>query len=348
MVPKPRNHFFSSRVFKLGIYVLLLFCTAEAGLQLRAHFRFGEAIASYYEPHPSLGKVLKPNYRRTGSLGTLSINGLGFRGEEFQPIPPEGTVRVFCLGDSVVFGGGGMMSDSQTFPALTQELLNQHSSLKYEVINAGVPGWTSQRMGEFVALKITQYSPQIVLIYPSANDIAAVMKNSGTDHRSKPYINLNILNGWLSRNSVLFNAFRESTKFLRPNAEANKFKSFPDSALTRFTADYEKIVIICEQHGIQPILMTQALAFNKILSEKEQQRIHGGDLWGLSLEGAYKAHEKLNQAIRIVASAHQVKLIELDKLIPSGEEFYFDAVHFNPKGQALVASIIARALIEPL
>jgi len=107
-------------------------------------------------------------------LGTVS-NSRGFRSPEFSLEKPAGTTRIVCFGDSSTFGIGATMED--TWPSQLQELLQQDdafgdltSDRRFEVINAGVPGYTSYQGLQYMRQEIDRLQPDIVMASYANND----------------------------------------------------------------------------------------------------------------------------------------------------------------------------------
>ncbi len=337
--------FFQSKLLKMGLLMLALFLLSESALVIRANIRHGEARATYTVPHPVLGKMLKPNFTRTGSLGTLTINKHGFRGKGFSVSPTPSDLRIVCLGDSVVFGGGGMMNDEQTFPAVLEQLLNASIATRHiEVINAGVPGWTTPKVLWDFEHRVAKFSPQVVVIYAIANDITAAMRTEAPIKPVTGMQSINLLSEWPKKNSVFYNAFRESTKFLRPETAGANFKAFPSSAKKKFYHDYKLLVESCEEHGMTPVLVTLAQAFRPDQPREDQLDLLGGSLWGLGLEEVYLAHQTLNDVIRTVAKEKGVPLVDIAEQVPGGKKYFLDAIHYSVEGQKAVAGLLAQGL----
>ena len=60
------------------------------------------------------------------STDSITINGLGFRGDEFSEIKPPNTHRIFMVGGSTMFGAGAT-SDKTTIPGYTQQFLDENN-----------------------------------------------------------------------------------------------------------------------------------------------------------------------------------------------------------------------------
>ncbi|MGV6827160.1 MAG: SGNH/GDSL hydrolase family protein [bacterium] len=97
----------------------------------------------------------------------LSTNKQGFRGEELRDAT-HGTI-VF-LGDSFTMGYG--VDDHETFPALVHRQLQQTSSSRPNVINAGMGDNGNGRWIRFLREVAPQHDPHLVVLQVYANDIA--------------------------------------------------------------------------------------------------------------------------------------------------------------------------------
>lgn len=145
-----------------ALLVLFVALVAWGVLEFRLFQRFGYAPSIETPNMPDLQAAhvttwhrwyLKPNLTdfevRTHHVATLltpiprvfrfSTNGLGLRG---GPLWPEGErLRILALGDSTTFGLG--VDDGETWPARLEAFLNgRGGDDRYEVVNAGVTGYT--------------------------------------------------------------------------------------------------------------------------------------------------------------------------------------------------------------
>ena len=109
----------------------------------------------------------------------VSINSLGFRGNEFTEDKPENTFRIFLLGGSQMFGTGAT-SDNTTIPGYIETFLNEEDkSFSIEVINSGLKGVNSYKELLLLQNMLLDFSPDLVIIYDGLNDLRA-----GNDSKS--------------------------------------------------------------------------------------------------------------------------------------------------------------------
>lgn len=113
-----------------------------------------------------------PHAKRNDYIGVpVQINNVGLRGHDIAVPKPDGVYRIVALGDSITFGYG--VPNEKTFPQDLERLLNQNlvTSVRYEVVNAGVPGTGLSYYEYFVRKQASQLSPDLILICMALNDI---------------------------------------------------------------------------------------------------------------------------------------------------------------------------------
>lgn len=144
------------------------------------------------------------------------INALGFRGS--MPIVPKpaGTIRILCLGDSGTFGWA--MNDDETYPAFLETELNRWAQergrmVRFDVVNAGVNGYTTFQSVEQYKILEDQLDPDIVTIAAGRNDLTPVPMSDASRPVIKPWQShfMRLISGlrtgqfliWLSQRDIL-------------------------------------------------------------------------------------------------------------------------------------------------
>lgn len=137
-----------------------------------------ELVASrrmIWEMHPTPGAgytLMKPGSHYEWQHIPVDINSHGLRAPETAYEKPPSTFRILSLGDSVVMGWG--VREEDTYGRQLQLLLNQKSSgdQRFEVINAGVPGWSLDNALAYLQAEGLKYEPDLVVLDVTiANDI---------------------------------------------------------------------------------------------------------------------------------------------------------------------------------
>ena len=101
----------------------------------------------------------------------IIINSKGLRGKDFEIKKKKDTFRILCLGDSYTFGI--LINQGETYPEQLESILNNNnqSGLQFEVINAGVSGYTLSDEYDFYRNKLYKLNPNLVIIAFVMNDV---------------------------------------------------------------------------------------------------------------------------------------------------------------------------------
>ena len=177
-----------------------------------------ELVASrrmVWEKYPTPGAgytLMKPGSHYEWQSITVDINSRGLRGPETSIEKPPSTYRILNLGDSVVMGWGVHMEDTygQRLESLLQD--NAADNSNFEVINAGVPGWSLENELSYLQAEGLKYKPDLVVLdLTIANDIngkSALL--AGTD--SGPF-------RWLSDHTYFWPFLQSQVAWARARAQ---------------------------------------------------------------------------------------------------------------------------------
>lgn len=104
----------------------------------------------------------------TNAQGFASIGKVDF---SYQKTKPPNTCRVIVVGGSTVFGAGAL-APGENLPAQLSELFQrQQLCPNTEVINAGVPSYTSSQELLYVMSELVNYNPDLIIEYGGWNDM---------------------------------------------------------------------------------------------------------------------------------------------------------------------------------
>lgn len=164
-----------------------------------------------YEPSPNILKALPPTHKYIGdldfgsernwayfmpadplltwrlakSIGVTSVRNLlylttpdGFapngiaRANEVVPLAKDpNAFRVIILGGSSVFGEFVETPDQNLGTVLEGELKQRYPGIKIQLINAGVPGYTSAQEYLYIESELIKYQPDLIIIEDGWNDL---------------------------------------------------------------------------------------------------------------------------------------------------------------------------------
>jgi len=148
-------------------------------------------------PQPGAGYTLmKPNRHYEWGGIPVDINAHGLRGPDVGFDKPVGTYRILNLGDSVAMGWG--VREEETYgQQLARQLNAESDGRRYEVINAGVPGWNLENEHAYLQAEGLAYRPDLVVLDVTVvNDIYG--KNALISHKRPPFIE------WLRANTYFW------------------------------------------------------------------------------------------------------------------------------------------------
>ncbi len=121
----------------------------------------------------TLGWRKIPNFsakRQTSEYSiTETFNSKGIRGEDYPVPKPPGEKRVMILGDS--FAEGYSVAFENLFSEHLKRNLNSDQSQRYQVINCGTGGYSTDQELLFYQMEGVHYQPDIVVLLFYFNDV---------------------------------------------------------------------------------------------------------------------------------------------------------------------------------
>ncbi|MBM4311490.1 MAG: SGNH/GDSL hydrolase family protein [Deltaproteobacteria bacterium] len=162
--------FFSCIVFAAFL------CLLEVACRVTLAFQHGSARSLWYGftsgPRFQTIRVAPPYvdyYKGTPTRSRAHpVNSRGLRGPEIGP-KKSPTIRIVCLGASTTYGDN--LDYRDTYPALLQEKLDRSCGRgRYEVVNAGQPGFDLNHIVSFAKHELPALEPDIVLLLSTNNN----------------------------------------------------------------------------------------------------------------------------------------------------------------------------------
>ncbi len=142
---------------------------------------FEEAKYVHYKMKPNL------SVRVTNTVNKIEIekgikvlfesNSEGFRTKDISKKKDKDVIRIVFMGDSVTFGWG--VNQEERFSNVLEKKLNSiQNQFRFEVINFGIPGYTSYH-GQVVFDKYAlKYSPDVIFLSFGANGGRPIPKSA--------------------------------------------------------------------------------------------------------------------------------------------------------------------------
>ena len=341
-----------------------------------------EVVLRIHNPFPGrvrgdqivLGKNVRftfagPGNHKLDAEIAYSTNSLGLRGPE---PPPD-----FHAYTSIITVGGSTtecryLSDDKTWPAQLERSLAK-SSPKVWVNNAGLDGHST--FGHAVLLQdyVLKLKPTLVLLLVGWNDVGLSVPRefdreqfawrSGSLRRllisaanHSEVLTLGLIahrsrQAWLRGKGHGMNFdIRKRPTFQMTESEV---AALCDHHAATFLSGYEqrlkRLVVMTREAGSEPVLITQTTMcaigvdaatgfdFGSVRAEPD---MNCGALWRLL--------EIYNDSTRRIGRETGTTVIDLARLLPRDENYFYDMVHFSNPGAAAVGEIVASSLAGDL
>jgi lysophospholipase L1-like esterase len=341
-----------------------------------------EGVMQIYRWHPFTGITFQPNMQFQGghpsqkksSLITVDQNGFLAADQGLSYEKSVNEIRIATIGGSTT--ANVHLNFEENWPGRLGFLLQQSfPDKKITIINGGIPGFdTAQSIGN-LALRVLPFSPDLVIIYHSYNDLKAIrpdrpfspdyshIHTKPYGHRDKPPF----LISWLNRSMFyvrIRNKHRElkqATARLDLVAEKDRLASIPVETERIFEQHILTLVAIARGGGAKVVLSSfatlhdprknyyqQEIADN--LSALQKQELIGLLRFtpGLTLRGIFSGIERYNAVLHKVAQEKQTGWVDNANGIPHSDKYFVDRVHFSADGAALMAENLLPAVVKQL
>jgi lysophospholipase L1-like esterase len=331
--------------------LLVLEITGQLIFRVRhGYWLFNQESAAYttlFGKHPYLVAEQRRNARYTSRDGIVfTHNELGAREKPGAITKGRGLKRILVFGGSSTYGIG--VSDDQTWPYYLQQALGPG----YEVMNFGVPGYTTVEHIIQTALNISDLSPDICLYYVGWNDtrnthVAKLRTDYSDFHGRSQYNHLMLGSLKIGNRSVIIqaSAFFLRKLFIREPEGVYLLEGTPDKftarnderALSIYRRNIRLLISLCRAQEVQPVFIPQIMNYGMLTSDKPYDWIplvRQKDLEGLM--GAY------NNVLREVCRDEEVDFVgEVLQLKYERASFVDDLGHFSPQGGLEFARAVA-------
>lgn len=317
-----------------------------------------EGSRSFYIEDPLLMWKLRPNFKgRARDLFTaaqgdeapewsFSINKYGFRGSDFEIDREPGVYRIVALGDSSTFGFG--VDPGDAYPErLNAELERRCPSCRFEVINLGVPGYSSEQGVALAQEWIAKLKPQAITISYGTNDWWK-REHSDADEMARLQT-AGAKMGRIARKSALVRGIESFNNRGDAKNPSNKPPLVPRVGIDKYRENIEKIAEFARRAGARVILMdnnfyvpfgTEALV-SLAREYSDYALIDGVGILATSLHDIddlrTKYPQSINIAIRLYSRVIQKRPVFLVMI---------DPIHPNPVGHQILAVALADEIMN--
>jgi len=285
-----------------------------------------------YRSLPFVNFALKPNWDRESSDGLFrTTNSLGFRGREVELPKPAGRFRIVCLGGSTTFSDA--VGDEDAYPLLMETMLRAaRPDLDLEVVNAGMPSYTSAESLANLAFRCLDLEPDAIVVYQGVNDYRPrVYRNFDTAYFHWRKVWNGTADDWETGEGEMAGGINPYIQHLPPEPKGDQAKNVARAGSGAYRRNLTSIAGIAAAHGVRTVFVSTTV------DEK-------GEFTPALMVRSIDEH---NGVMGEVAAAQSALFIDLDPQFPQAGNFH-DPVHLNAEGTAIKARIIADGLLESL
>jgi len=284
-----------------------------------------------------LGWRLIPNsrkiYRQETQPYLITINSKGLRDREHSYDKPPGIFRIVVVGDSFVFGAGGVDPPHRFTDILQSSLSN------VEVINMGIPGYGADQEYLYLREEGLKYHPDLVLLCAFFNDFSESFSTINPSiGRPKGYLSINGNN--LDFNPPSFSLFYRVSQY-------SYVLGLADLGLGKLSATYWNAQR--KPHGVLDEQERLATFRQIYVSAAELCKQHGSAfvLVYLPFQNQYQK-SVIQQTMDNLAASYGIKALDLMDPVHQAHRArraYFEHdIHLNEYGNQVVAQLILQYL----
>lgn len=313
--------------------------------------------------HQYLGYVTTPNYM----WGNNRHNALGFRGDEIALPKPTTTYRIVCMGGSTTYSDG-VQDYTKSYPVLLEKYLHEQGWTNVEVINAGVPGYTSLESLINLQTRVLDLEPDLIINYDGSNDFharlvwpPAVYRGDYSGFRSRPpfFANIPFLEnstalrilmvrqGWIEPHSAITRIFLSpATSYTQLFNSQKRNGSYPAGIFQETTAAMmlaQNQPIYLAQNLNSMIAIAQANQIDIILATYAYSPFFPDEITAYA--EFQQASAEHHQVMKNLATATGVYFYDFAKQMPVDEMYYTDGIHFTEAGNEVRAKLFGDFIV---
>lgn len=317
-----------------GLIGALLFCEIilhvfDLPKNSNLYYRF--ANPELHRKEFVFNKYLFWEARPYGEAYGRKVNNKGFRGEDFEEQKGVNTIRVILLGDSCTFQAE--VEDQKTGAYLLQRMLEKNFPNKnIQVLNMGMPGYSSLQGLRLLKMKALKYSPDILLVSYGHNDAVSSMYFTDKEQVANE---VEYFFGKIFSNVRYYRAIRDACLKALSLFELNGYGLRPRVSLREYYNNMAEICRTAKENNIKIILYDLPVLKTPT-------------------NGKYCAFkEKYFDELRDVAKDNSVPFLNVRQTFSSLHDMstYFndpkrDFMHLNDKGYELVADVLYPAVAK--
>lgn len=322
--------------------------------------------------HPVRDNQLVPGFHGRWHA-PVYVNELGFRDyDRPEPLTVEksaGVTRVIVFGDSTTFGDEYAIEDS--FPYLTERILETtDGARRWQVINAGVPGYNTYLAELYIRETLDAYGPDVVVLEYTLNDAAYILPRPADTGfvrtstravvewlRTNSYA-FHFLNFYRSRVANTLDAFASSSPAATVCEWADAHPGGPPCRRDNETRRWYESYYGPRSPGWQ-LAERSLLAIDALLAERNDSLVLliypdtfipeplPSDRTPATFGEVYPLADIHRQVAMVLFDRGRARILDgLDVLAPVPRSTIESSVHPGPNANRLIAPVLARCIVD--
>lgn len=359
---RPRNVKTIVALASAAITAAVSLLVAEGALRYRERHRaVPRTMPLIYYQHERLHHAL---VRNMDYFGRAHINQYGFRGGgPLEVAKQAGKLRIMAIGGSTTFDTQAT-DDDHTWPARLEFWLGKLGASPVEVINAGVPGYTTLDSLIRLQAELYRFQPDILIVYEGHNDLFHALnpdQEATADPRTPGEVKpLTPWSHWLKRHSLFYAKLLEHLQVVHFAAmsEVRRESSLAEDDWSRridegdrqFAHDFVSLLMLARRfspHVVVPELV-QVSGVNVGAESDPDLRTMWESTMRAPANVVLRAYARYNATLADVARRFGATLIVTEPFGLTGAAWYAerDPIHFNDQGSDRMALKMAESLIS--
>ena len=283
------------------------------------------------------------------------INQYGQRGDNYRLKKEPNKTRIIFLGNSNLFDEHFYYSNGGDFT----KLLAKNLDTNYQIINASIPGATTNTFKEFITNDLLRFNPDILLISSIWNDIKVITENkegliklekdkNKLTHNNPLLYPINRIDKLLSI-SVMYRKIRDYywTNKLNLNKHNQYIEDFIEKdnniirnfnkELIQYKQRWIAMIDFLNNNNIMPIIINEERLINKNNTIDEKRQIK---YFMVNVKSHLELVELFNKCDSIlynISKFKNVNIIDINDQIPKKLNYFIDHVHTTEEGSRLRA-----------
>ncbi len=311
-------------------------------------------VVSLYVPHHYYLYTTRPSYHSAD--GKVRHNSMGCRAEEVRIPKPSGVYRIVAVGGSTTYSTGVRLNES-IYTYKLQKLLNEWSARNgmrrpFEVVNCGVPGFTSAENLARYIFAISEYRADLLIAQQGINDVLPrSLPSVSRDYRefSKAWEGFDVdRGGWFlkrllraARNRFADSVWTQGISYVVRHPYWDKAVSgvdvsnFSKNPSSIFEANLRYLIRLVSADGARTLLLTEHLVTDP--SDRPTDWLS---------EGGIQAVLEHNRILRRLARQEGTLFLDLQAALCACGAIMPDGRHLNDGGETHKAQAIFEYLTK--